>query len=70
MTRPLRSTFDHAVYHITARGNRKEKIFYLDNISQGMHYLNASYANYFAVKYIYYYQINPKNDKIKKTIDK
>jgi len=54
MIRPLSSTFDHAVYHITARGNRKEKIFYLGNISQGMHYLNASYANYFAAKYIYY----------------
>jgi hypothetical protein len=54
MTRPLRSAFDHAVYHITARENGKEKIFYLGNISQGMHYLNVSYANYFAAKYIYY----------------
>lgn len=84
-------SFDNAVYHITARGNRKEKIFYSDdnkrvfllkmdqtfleysficyayclmdnhyhlfiktplsNISQGMHYLNASYANYFTAKY-------------------
>jgi len=91
MSRPLRISFDNAVYHITARGNRKEKIFYSDedrkvflqkmgqtflkysflcyayclmdnhyhlfirtssgNISQGMHYLNASYANYFAAKY-------------------
>jgi len=53
-SRPLRISFNNAVYHITARGNRKEKIFYLGNISQGMHYLNASYANYFAAKYIYY----------------
>ncbi len=91
MSRPLRISFNNAVYHITARGNRKEKIFYsnddkriflqkmdqtflkysflcyayclmdnhyhlfiktsLGNISQGMHYLNASYANYFAAKY-------------------
>ena len=91
MSRPLRISFNNAVYHITARGNRKEKIFYQDNdkrvflrkmdetflkysflcyayclmdnhyhlfiktslsnISQGMHYLNASYANYFIAKY-------------------
>ena len=91
MSRPLRISFDNAVYHITARGNRKDKIFYSDddkriflrkmdqtflkysflcyayclmdnhyhlfiktslgNISQGMHYLNASYANYFTAKY-------------------
>jgi len=91
MSRPLRLSFNNAVYHITARGNRKEKIFYsnddkriflqkmdqtflkysflcyayclmdnhyhlfiktsLGNISQGMHYLNASYANYFTAKY-------------------
>ena len=91
MSRPLRISFNNAVYHITARGNRKEKIFYSDddkriflqkmdqtflkysflcyayclmdnhyhlfiktfrgNISQGMHYLNASYANYFTAKY-------------------
>jgi REP element-mobilizing transposase RayT len=91
MSRPLRISFNNAVYHITARGNKKEKIFYSDddkriflqktdqafikysfccyayclmdnhyhlfiktplgNISQGMHYLNASYANYFTAKY-------------------
>ena len=91
MSRPLRISFNNAVYHIAARGNRKEKIFYSDddkriflrkmnqtflkysflcyayclmdnhyhlfiktslgNISQGMHYLNASYANYFTAKY-------------------
>ena len=91
MSRPLRISFDNAVYHITARGNRRDKIFYSDddkriflrkmdqtflkysflcyayclmdnhyhlfiktslgNISQGMHYLNASYANYFTAKY-------------------
>jgi putative transposase len=91
MSRPLRISFDNAVYHITARGNRRDKIFYSDkdkkvflkkmdqtfikyailcyayclmdnhyhlfiktshsNLSQGMHYLNASYANYFAAKY-------------------
>jgi len=91
MTRPLRINFENAVYHVIARGNRKEKIFYSDedkkifqkkmnktfqkygficysyclmdnhyhlflktpkaNLSQGMHYLNASYANYFSAKY-------------------
>ena len=91
MSRPLRISFNNAVYHITARGNRRDKIFYSDddkrkflqkmdqtslkysficyayclmdnhyhlfiktslgNISQGMHYLNASYANYFTAKY-------------------
>ncbi|MEW6456587.1 MAG: transposase [Acidobacteriota bacterium] len=87
MTRPLRLSFENAVYHVTARGNRKEKIFYsendkrvfleklnetfkkysficysyclmdnhyhlfiktpLANITDGMHYLNASYTNWF-----------------------
>jgi len=91
MTRPLRLSFEGAVYHITARGNRKEKIFYSDNdkgiflgkmieafekysficyayclmgnhyhlfiktplanVADGIHYLNASYANYFKAKY-------------------
>ncbi len=91
MARPLRINFENAVYHIIARGNRKEKIFYSDedkklfqkkmnktfqkyslicyayclmdnhyhlflktpkaNLSKGMHYLNASYANYFSAKY-------------------
>jgi REP element-mobilizing transposase RayT len=91
MVRPLRLSFENAFYHITARGNRRDKIFCSDNdkriflqkmdqtflkysffcyayclmdnhyhlfiktssdnISQGMHYLNASYANYFAAKY-------------------
>jgi len=31
MSRPLRISFDNAVYHITARENRKEKIFYQDD---------------------------------------
>ena len=87
MTRPLRLSFENAFYHITARGNRREKIFYSDrdkeiflkrlkemlikysmicyayclmdnhyhlfiktnksNLSQGIHYLNSSYANWF-----------------------
>jgi len=91
MARPLRINFENAVYHIIARGNRKEKIFYSDedkrlfqkkmnktfqkyslicyayclldnhyhlflktpkaNLSKAMHYLNASYANYFSAKY-------------------
>ena len=30
MSRPLRLSFENAFYHITARGNRREKIFYSD----------------------------------------
>ena len=91
MARPLRLSFENAVYHITARGNRQEPIFYNDddrkmfldkiretflkysfvcfsyclmdnhyhlflrtlhpNISEGMHYLNTSYANWFKARY-------------------
>ena len=91
MARALRLSFENAFYHITARGIRKENIFYSDkdknvfldkmnetfekysfvcyayclmdnhyhlfiktpfaNISQGMHYLNTSYANWFRAKY-------------------
>ena len=91
MARPLRLAFENAVYHITARGNRKENIFYSDrdrnvfvdkmnetfvkysficysyclmdnhyhlvvktplaNISEGMHNLNTSYANWFKAKH-------------------
>ncbi|MCD6215269.1 MAG: transposase [Candidatus Desulfofervidus sp.] len=91
MARPLRLSFENAVYHITARGNRRENIFYSDrdrnvfldkinetfekysficyayclmdnhyhlflktpfaNLPEGMHYLNASYANWFRTRY-------------------
>ncbi|MFQ5721871.1 MAG: helix-turn-helix domain-containing protein, partial [Candidatus Aminicenantales bacterium] len=91
MARPLRLCFENAVYHITARGNRRDNIFYSNrdkksflermnetyekysficyayclmdnhyhlfiktlfaNLSDGIHYLNASYANWFRVKY-------------------
>ena len=30
MARPLRLSFENAVYHITSRGNRRENIFYSD----------------------------------------
>jgi len=50
MSKLLRISFDNAVYHITARGNRRDKISH-SNLSQGMYYLNTSYANYFAAKY-------------------
>jgi len=91
MARHLRLSFEDATYHITARGNRKERIFYSDkdkgiflnkmeetlekysficyayclmnnhyhlfiktplaNISDGIHYLNTSYSNWFRAKY-------------------
>jgi len=91
MARSLRLSFENAFYHITARGIRKENIFYSDkdkfvfidkmnetfekysfvcyayclmdnhyhlfiktpfaNISEGMHYLNTSYTNWFRAKY-------------------
>jgi len=91
MTRPLRLSFENAFYHITARGNRREKIFYSDrdkevflkrlkemlikytmtchayclmdnhyhlfikttkpNLSQGIHYLNSAYVNWFRNKH-------------------
>jgi len=91
MVRPLRLSFENAFYHITARGNRREKIFYSDrdkevflkklkemlikysmicqtyclmdnhyhlfikttqpNLSQGIHYLNSSYTNWFRNKH-------------------
>ena len=91
MARPLRLSFEDAVYHITARGNRKDPVFYSDrdrnvfldkmnetfdkysficyayclmsnhyhlfiktpfaNLSEGMHYLNSSYANWLRTKY-------------------
>jgi len=91
MVRPLRVSFENAFYHITSRGNRREKIFYSDkdkevflkklketlikysmicqayclmdnhyhlfikttqlNLSQGIHYLNSSYANCFRNKH-------------------
>jgi len=91
MARPLRLSFEDALYHITARGNRRDNIFNserdksvflnrinetfakysflcyayclmdnhyhlfiktpLANLTDGMHYLNASYANWFRTKY-------------------
>ena len=91
MTRPLRLSFENAFYHITARGNRREDIFYSSrdkeiflkrlkemlikysmichayclmdnhyhffiktnksNLSQGIHYLNSAYTNWFRNKH-------------------
>ncbi|MCG2720916.1 MAG: transposase [Thermodesulfovibrionales bacterium] len=91
MARPLRLSFENAVYHIIARGNRREPIFFddddrniflgkindtclkysfvcfayclmdthyhlflrtlLPNISDGMHYLNTAYANWFKARH-------------------
>jgi len=35
MVRPLRLSFENAFYHITARGNRRDKIFYSDQDKKG-----------------------------------
>jgi len=43
MSRPLRISFDNAVYHITARGNRKEKIFYSDDENRDSYFLSVSF---------------------------
>jgi REP element-mobilizing transposase RayT len=91
MVRPLRLSFENTFYHITARGNQREKIFYSDqdkevflkrlkemlikyamtchayclmdhhyhlfiktkkpNLSQGIHYLNSAYTNWFRNKH-------------------
>ena len=91
MARPLRLSFENAFYHITSKGNRRERIFYSDrdkevflkklkemlikysmichtyclmdnhyhlfikttqpNLSQGIHYLNSSYADWFRNKH-------------------
>ncbi|MEW6053516.1 MAG: transposase [Nitrospirota bacterium] len=91
MARPLRLSFENAVYHITVRGNRREPVFHDDedrqtflrkinetclkysfvcfayclmdnhyhlflktplaNISEGMHYLNTSYVNWFKARH-------------------
>ena len=91
MTRPLRLSFENTFYHITDRGNRREKIFYSNrdkevflkrlkemlikytmtchayclmdnhyhlfikttkpNLSQGIHYLNSVYTNWFRNKH-------------------
>ena len=91
MARPLRLSFRDAVYHVTARGNRRDNIFnserdkviFLErmsdtfekysircyayclmdnhyhiffrtvhcNVSKAMHYLNASYSNWFKAQY-------------------
>ena len=59
MSRPLRISFDNAVYHITARGNRRKKTFYSDNDKQVflqkmdqifIKYAICCYAYYFAAK--------------------
>ena len=39
MSRPLRTEFEGALYHITARGNRQESIFYGDDDRKAFLYL-------------------------------
>ena len=47
MARPLRLSFENAFHHITARGNRREKIFYkLGLVKQLEDYPWSSYLDY------------------------
>ena len=47
MTRPLRLCFENAVYHIMARGNRRENIFYPDrDKSMFLDKMNETFERY------------------------
>jgi hypothetical protein len=47
MVRSLKLSFGNAFYLITVRDQGKENA----NISEGLHYLNTSYASWFIAKY-------------------
>jgi putative transposase len=54
MTRPLRLCFDNAVYHVMARGNRKESIFYSDADRKAfLDQMNETFSKYSIVCYAY-----------------
>ena len=54
MARPLRLSFENAVYHITARGNRKENIFYSDKDKNVfLEKMNETFEKYSFICYAY-----------------
>ena len=54
MARPLRLSFENAVYHITARGNRRENIFYSDaDKAIFLEKMNETFEKYSFVCYAY-----------------
>ncbi len=54
MARPLRLSFEDAVYHITARGNRMDNIFYSDrDKSVFLDKMNESFVKYSFICYAY-----------------
>jgi len=60
MSRPLRISFNNAVYHITARGNRKEKIFYSDDDKRiFLQKMDQTFLKYSFLCYAYCLMDNP-----------
>jgi len=54
MARPLRINFENAVYHIIARGNRKDKIFYSDKDKRLFQVkMNKTFQKYSLICYAY-----------------
>ncbi len=54
MARPLRLSFDDAVYHLTARGNRRDNIFYSDKDKKVfLEKMNETFAKYSFICYVY-----------------
>ncbi len=54
MARPLRLSFENAIYHITARGNRKDNIFYSDKDKEVfLEKMNETFRKYSFLCYAY-----------------
>lgn len=54
MTRPLRLSFENAVYHVMARGNRKDNIFYSESDRNTfLDQINETFTKYSIVCYAY-----------------
>jgi REP element-mobilizing transposase RayT len=54
MARPLRINYENAVYHIFARGNRKEDIFYSDEDKRlFQEKMNKTFQKYSLICYTY-----------------
>ena len=54
MEKPLRLSFENAVYHVTARGNRRENIFYSDkDKSIFLEKMNEIFEKHSFICYVY-----------------